>query len=248
MDSGVTIGRLRDAAHVLRSGDCRARLRAIQTAQDALDAAKAEALAELVESKEFELDGASSVTTWARTELRLDARQTKTLVRAAATIRELPSVGAAAAEGRIRVDHLAVFAYGMKHISAPHPAATTSTSRSITSPGGPVAAAPTSTRCSGCASAATIWSTANCSPSNPTATVSSTSPPRTADHSTARLAHGCPTSLEKRPDGATNGCCYERDSRCGDDFSAPRCHSTPITRAATIDPSDPIERSPSVSV
>lgn len=116
MDSGATIGRLRDAARALRSFDDRAALRAIQAAQDALDAAKAERLAALQESKEFELDGASSVTTWARNELRLDARETKTLVRAAATLKELPSVGHAAAQGRIRLDHVAVFSYGLKHI------------------------------------------------------------------------------------------------------------------------------------
>jgi hypothetical protein len=118
MDSGATVERLRDAAHALRSGDCRTRLRAIQSAQDALDAAKAEAMAELGESKDFELDGASSVTMWARTELRLDARETKTLVRAAAAMRDLPAVGTAAAEGRIRLDHAAAFAYGIKHIGS----------------------------------------------------------------------------------------------------------------------------------
>ncbi len=118
MDSGFAIGRLRDAAHALKSGDSRTTLRAIQAAQDSLDAAKAEALAALEESREFELDGASSVTTWARMELRLDARQTKALVRAAATMRNLPAIGAAAAEGRIRLEHVAVFSYGMKHIGA----------------------------------------------------------------------------------------------------------------------------------
>jgi hypothetical protein len=116
VDSGATIERLRDAAHALRSGDCRTRLRTIQAAQDALDAVKADALAALEESKDYELDGASSVTTWARTELRLDARETKALVRAAATVTMLPAVGEAARSGRIRLDHLAVFSYGIKHI------------------------------------------------------------------------------------------------------------------------------------
>jgi hypothetical protein len=118
MDSGATIERLRDAARALRSFDDRATLKAIQRAQDALDAAKAERLAALVESKEFELDGASSVTTWARNEMRLDARETKALVRAAATIKELPSVGNAAAEGQIRLDHVVAFSYGLKHIGS----------------------------------------------------------------------------------------------------------------------------------
>ena len=118
MDSGRTIERLRDAARALRSFDDRAALRAIQAAQDALDAAKADRLAALGESKEFELDGASTIATWARNELRLDAGRTKALVHAAATAKRLPEVGMAAAEGRIRLDHVAVFSYGLKHIGA----------------------------------------------------------------------------------------------------------------------------------
>ncbi|MGA9101389.1 MAG: HNH endonuclease, partial [Aeromicrobium sp.] len=85
MDSGVTIERLREAARALKAGDSRTKLRAIQAAQDALDAAKAAELAVLQESKDYELDGASSVTTWARNELRLDAKASKALVRAAST-------------------------------------------------------------------------------------------------------------------------------------------------------------------
>ncbi len=118
MDSGVTIERLREAARALKSGDSRTKLRAIQAAQDALDAAKAHELAVLQESKDYELDGASSVTTWARNELRLDAKASKALVRAAVTMRDLPAVGQAAAEGRIRLDHVVVFGYGLKHIGA----------------------------------------------------------------------------------------------------------------------------------
>ena len=118
MDSGVTIERLREAARALKSGDSRTKLRAIQAAQDALDAAKAHELAVLQESKDYELDGASSVTTWARNELRLDAKASKALVRAAVTMRDLPAVGAAAVEGRIRLDHVVVFGYGLKHIGA----------------------------------------------------------------------------------------------------------------------------------
>ena len=118
MDSGVVVERLREAARALRSGDSRTRLRAIQVAQDALDAAKAAELAVLQESKEFELDGASSVTTWARNELRLDAKASRALVRAAVTMRDLPAVGEAAADGRIRLDHVAVFGYGLKHIGS----------------------------------------------------------------------------------------------------------------------------------
>ena len=116
MEPGVAIERLRDAARALRSFDDRAALKAIQAAQDALDAAKADRPAALEESREFELDGASSLTTWARRELRLDAVESKKLVRAATTMRDLPAVGEAAAEGRIRLDHVAVFSYGAKHV------------------------------------------------------------------------------------------------------------------------------------
>lgn len=116
MDSGVTVRRLRDAARALSSLDDRAALKAIQAAQNALDAAKADRLASLEESKAFELDGASSITTWARNELRLDALGTRKLTRAAATMRDLPDVGDAAQNGRIRLEHVAVFSHGLKHI------------------------------------------------------------------------------------------------------------------------------------
>ena len=116
MDSGETIGRLREAAHALKTGDDRTVLKAIQTAQDALDAVKAERLASLKVSKDYELDGASSVTTWTRNELRLDATEANTLLRAAGALRVLPGLAQAAAAGRVRLDHVAVFAYGLKHI------------------------------------------------------------------------------------------------------------------------------------
>ena len=66
MVSGPTVQALRTAAHAVGSPDHRAALVAIQTAQDALDAAKAHHLAELERSAEYELDGASTVTAWAR--------------------------------------------------------------------------------------------------------------------------------------------------------------------------------------
>ncbi len=101
--------RLRDVARALTAGDSRTRLRAIQAAQDALDAVKTVELAKLETSKDFELDGASTITTWARNELRLDAVQTKKLIRAASTTRDLPTVAEAAAKGSIRLDHVDVF-------------------------------------------------------------------------------------------------------------------------------------------
>ena len=116
MTSGPTIERLRTAARALKSGDDRSALRAIQAAQDALDAAKAQTLAALETSRDYELDGASSITTWARKELRLDAAETRKLTRAAAAMTMLPAVAESAEQGRIRIDHVAVFSYGLKHI------------------------------------------------------------------------------------------------------------------------------------
>ena len=116
MVSGPTVQVLREAAHAVGSSDHRSALVAIQTAQDALDAAKAHHLAELEKSAEFELDGASTVTTWARQHLRIDARQTRALIDADATMRELPRLGEAAAEGAVRLDHVRLFTFGLKHI------------------------------------------------------------------------------------------------------------------------------------
>ncbi|MGA9100875.1 DUF222 domain-containing protein [Aeromicrobium sp.] len=116
MDPGGTLERLRDAARALEAFDDRAALKAIRAAQDALDAVMADRLASLERSKDFELDGASSLSMWARNELRLDARDAKKLIRAATTVRDLPAVAEAAAAGRIRLDHVDAFSYGLKHI------------------------------------------------------------------------------------------------------------------------------------
>src|SRR5215207_4783955 len=118
MDSGQAITVMRTAAQALKTGDPRDSLRAIQAAQDALDAAKAECLAELEESRVFELDGASTLSTWVRNELRLSAKDTSALVRGSATLSQLPQVAEAARSGVIRAEHVAVFSYGLKHVGA----------------------------------------------------------------------------------------------------------------------------------
>jgi len=118
MDSGQAIAVMRTAAMALESGDPRDSLRAIQVAQDALDAVKAECLAELEESRVFELDGASTLSTWVRNELRLSAKDAAALVRASATLAQLPQVADAARSGVIRAEHVAVFSYGLKHVGA----------------------------------------------------------------------------------------------------------------------------------
>ena len=91
-------------------------VRAIQIAQDALDAAKAEALAELEATRSYEDDGASTLNTWVRNELRMTGADAATLVRASSTFAALPLVAAAAAEGSIRTDHVRAFTYGLKHL------------------------------------------------------------------------------------------------------------------------------------
>ncbi len=118
MNPGPTVQALRTAAHTVGSPDHRSALVAIQTAQDALDAAKAHHLAELERTADYEPDGASTVTAWAREHLRIDARQTRSLINADTTMRELPALGEAAAEGAVRLDHVKLFTFGLKHIGA----------------------------------------------------------------------------------------------------------------------------------
>ncbi len=118
MDSGPTIETLRIAARALTASSDREAVRAIQAAQDALDAAKADRLASISESRSYELDGASSLNVWVRNELRLGAREAAILVTASSTLTQLPAVAEAAAAGTIRADHVAAFTYGLKHIGA----------------------------------------------------------------------------------------------------------------------------------
>ncbi|AXT85233.1 HNH endonuclease [Aeromicrobium sp. A1-2] len=116
MNPLLTIDAMRTAARALQAGDPREQVRAIQAAQDSLDAAKAECLAAVESSKDYELDGSSTLNAWVRNELRLDAPDAATLVSASGTFAALPAVAAAAAAGQIRTDHVALFSYGLKHI------------------------------------------------------------------------------------------------------------------------------------
>lgn len=114
----ITIATLRDAACAMRSvtsstGD---ELRAIETAIQALQAAKCERLAAMDETKAHEAEGASSIGTWARRELHQDAGLTRQMVRAARTFRELTSVGEAAQRGEISFAHVNSFTYALKHV------------------------------------------------------------------------------------------------------------------------------------
>jgi len=93
-------------------------LRAVQHAQDALDAVKAEHLASLETSGGFEADGASSIRVWAANELRLDVSETRMLVAAGATMQALPQVAEATRGGQVRVAHVKAFTYGLAHVGA----------------------------------------------------------------------------------------------------------------------------------
>jgi hypothetical protein len=119
MNPAPTIEAMRTASRALSSDDPRQIVRTAQALQDALDAVKADALARISESRVFELDGASTLSTWVRDELRLSAKDTAALVNAASTLTHLPAVAQAAAEGLIRAEHIAVFSYGLKHIGTP---------------------------------------------------------------------------------------------------------------------------------
>ena len=117
-----TVSLLRDAAHAVRSvtmppGD---RARALIAARNALDAQLAEELAEIDATKAHETEGCASVATWAARELGQDPGTTRQMVRAARTMRDLPSIGAAAHAGRVSVDHVHACTYGLKHVGHNH--------------------------------------------------------------------------------------------------------------------------------
>lgn len=116
MNPQPTIDVMRQAAQTLRAGDVREQMYALQDVQHAVDAAKAALLAELDSSKDFEIDGASTLSAWVRNQLRMNAGQASQLVRNAAALRDLPLVAQAALAGRISAAHVQVFAYGLKHV------------------------------------------------------------------------------------------------------------------------------------
>lgn len=116
MDAELTIEAMRTAAQALRSASDLDAVRAIQAAQDALDAAKCARIGAIRTSREFELEGASSVATWAKNELRLNAREAKALARSSSTLDQLPMVAEAATAGQIRMAHVHVFTYGVRHV------------------------------------------------------------------------------------------------------------------------------------
>jgi hypothetical protein len=116
MDPDPTIDAMRTAARTLTVGDVRSKLHAVQAAQDALDAAKSALLTDLEASKDFELDGASTLNAWVRNQLRMNSREASMLVRNCRALRDLPLVAEVALAGRINAAHVQAFAYGLKHV------------------------------------------------------------------------------------------------------------------------------------
>ena len=118
MEQQAVIDTMRDAADAIRLAsdlDC---VRAIQKAQDALDAEKSVRLGRIAAERSFEAEGASSIATWARNALLLSAKEAKALQRSSATLDALPQVAAAAAAGEIRLAHVNVFTYAIRHVGA----------------------------------------------------------------------------------------------------------------------------------
>src|SRR5699024_238960 len=73
-------------------------------------------LHELAQTGGYEYDGASSLRTWCRNELRLEPGQAKGLCAAASTMSYLSEIGDAARRGKIRVEHVREFTYGIRFI------------------------------------------------------------------------------------------------------------------------------------
>ena len=117
-DVEATIVTLRDAARVMRSvtSSTGEEVRALVASRDAIDAALCERLAAMEESREHEVEGASSIVTWARRELHQDAGLTRQMVRAGRTFKDLPAVAEAAHAGAISFGHVTSFTYALKHI------------------------------------------------------------------------------------------------------------------------------------
>jgi len=119
MNFDPVIDTMRTAAHAFDTGDTRQRLHAVQAVQDALDAVKAVLLADLSATKDYELDGASTLNGWVRNQLHLNAGQATQLVKNVAALRDLPLVGDAARAGLISAEHVRAFVYGLRHVGLP---------------------------------------------------------------------------------------------------------------------------------
>lgn len=116
MNFQPTIDAMSACAQTLSCGDTRERLFAVQAAEDALGAAKSVLLADLDATKDFEIDGASTLNMWVRNQLRMNAGQATKLVKNVRALRDLPLVGDAAEAGLINAHHVQAFVYGLYHV------------------------------------------------------------------------------------------------------------------------------------
>ena len=116
MDSGAVVDAMRTAARTLASSDVREKIHALQAVQHAVDAAQASLLVELEASKDYELDGASTLNMWVRNQLRMNSGQATALVRNVIVLRDLPLVAEAAFGGQISAQHVRAFVYGLRHV------------------------------------------------------------------------------------------------------------------------------------
>ena len=73
-------------------------------------------LAELVASKDYQIDGASTINAWVRNQLHLNSGQATQLVKNVTALRDLPLVGEAARAGLISADHVRAFVYGLRFV------------------------------------------------------------------------------------------------------------------------------------
>jgi len=108
---------LQEAEGAVRSVACSPtdRARKLAAARHALDAHLANALAEIDTSGGHLAEGFASVATWAARELHQDVGTTRQMVRAAKTMRELPTIGASAHAGFISLEHIHALTYALKH-------------------------------------------------------------------------------------------------------------------------------------
>ncbi|WP_344197655.1 HNH endonuclease [Aeromicrobium alkaliterrae] len=120
MRFGATIATLREAALMLRAADEQGpstdTARALVAARNAIDAALADTLASVSARRDFEVEGASAMTAWARRELRISSGETWRLVRAAETMDALPSVREAAEHGQVSGEHVDALTYSRRHV------------------------------------------------------------------------------------------------------------------------------------
>jgi hypothetical protein len=121
----MTVDLMRAAAQAMRSVTTPPTevVRCVHAAINALQVFEADQLALIDETKAHEPEGCASVTTWASRELRQDPGTTRQMVKAAKTMRHLPSVGAAACAGRVSLDHVHACTYGLKHVGRDETAA-----------------------------------------------------------------------------------------------------------------------------